>query len=50
LGGFLFPILQGLFIADPKVADPGYNLSFVVYLSAGLVSLGLVVVLGKKRA
>jgi NNP family nitrate/nitrite transporter-like MFS transporter len=50
LGGFLFPILQGLFIADPKVADPGYNLSFVVYLAAGLVSLGLLVVLGKKRA
>jgi len=49
LGGFLFPILQGLFIADPKVADPGYNLSFTVYLAAGLASLVLLVVLTRKK-
>lgn len=49
LGGFLFPIFQGLFIHDPKVADPGYNLSFVVYLVAGLVSLVLLVVLTRKK-
>lgn len=49
LGGFLFPILQGLFIHDPKVADPGYNLSFAVYLVAGLVSLVLLGVLTRKK-
>jgi NNP family nitrate/nitrite transporter-like MFS transporter len=49
LGGFLFPIVQGLFIADPKVADPGYNLSFAVYLTAGLASLVLLVILTRKK-
>ncbi len=50
LGGFLFPIVQGLFIRDPKVADPGYNLSFVVYLAAGLLSLVLLTILTRKKA
>ncbi len=49
MGGFLFPIVQGLFIRDPKIADPGYNLSFAVYLAAGLVSLGLLVLLTRKK-
>ncbi|HTH13184.1 MAG TPA: MFS transporter [Spirochaetia bacterium] len=49
LGGFLFPIIQGLFIADPKVADPGYNLSFAVYLAAGAISLVLLTVLTRKK-
>ena len=49
LGGFLFPIVQGLFIHDPKIADPGYNLSFTVYLAAGLVSLVLLVILTRKK-
>lgn len=49
LGGFLFPILQGLFIRNPKIADPGYNLSFVTYLIAGLISLVLLTILTRKK-
>jgi MFS transporter, NNP family, nitrate/nitrite transporter len=49
LGGFLFPIIQGLFIRNPKIADPGYNLSFATYLVAGLVSLVLLTILTRKK-
>lgn len=49
LGGFLFPIIQGSFIQDPRVADPGYNVSFVTYLVAGLVSLALLAILTRKK-
>ncbi len=49
LGGFVFPIIQGFFIRDPKTADPGYNLSFAAYLVAGLVSLALLAILKRKR-
>jgi NNP family nitrate/nitrite transporter-like MFS transporter len=49
LGGFIFPIVQGMFIRDPQTADPGYNMSFVVYLGAAVVSLGLLLILTKKR-
>lgn len=49
LGGFVFPIVQGLFIRDPQTADPGYNLSFTVYLAAAVVSLILLSVLTSRR-
>lgn len=45
LGGFLFPITQGLFIHDPKIADSGYNGSFLTYLGAAVVSLILLAIL-----
>jgi NNP family nitrate/nitrite transporter-like MFS transporter len=49
LGGFIFPIIQGTFIRDPKIAESGYNLSFATYLVAGLVSLVLLTILTKKK-
>ena len=48
LGGFLFPILQGLFIKNPQIADPGYNLSFLVYALAAVLSILFLVLLTRK--
>ncbi|NNM53715.1 MAG: MFS transporter [Spirochaetales bacterium] len=48
LGGFLFPILQGFFIKNPQVADPGYNFSFLVYALAAVLSVLFLLLLTRK--
>ncbi len=45
LGGFLFPVLQGFFIKNPQMADPGYNFSFFVYAFAAVISILFLVLL-----
>lgn len=45
LGGFVFPIVQGIFVRDPQTADPGYQASFLVYVIASGISGLLLAVL-----